>query len=122
MLRRTPLKAKRDKPRRNEGRVTHKRPADPDKAQQREHLDRIGKMTCLVPKCFQDSVIHHIMHMTGKRRRRDDRFIAPLCPGHHNMEKRSVHLLGGEAAFKEEFTVDLVAWAVAQWEDTKNGT
>ncbi len=81
------------------------------------HLDRIGKMAC-VKTGRRPVVIHHIMHMPGKRCRRDHRYVVPLIPAFHNMGDNSVHGLGGEAKFKEVHGIDLVAWAVREWSVT----
>lgn len=60
------------------------------------------------------------MHMEGKERRRDHRYVVNLCPEHHNMGNQSVHLLGGEARFYAVHMVDLVLIATSEWEFTKN--
>lgn len=118
-MKRTPLKAKRDTPRRNEGRIQHRRikPKGKAPADQQEafHIARLRALPCIVPGCTGSSVFHHIMHMAGKIRRRDHRFGANLCPDHHNMENDSVHLLGGEEAFKLHHHIDLVHYATEQW-------
>ncbi len=55
------------------------------------------------------------MKAPGKVRRRDHRFIAPLCGDHHQGDD-GVHGLGSEAAFLARHGVDLVAWCVMAWE------
>lgn len=120
MLRRTPLRAKRAEPRRKAPeRVKHKRMKPkakaPPTAAERRHMDRVGQMPCVVTG-RPGTVLHHVMHMPGKRRRRDHRFVVPLIPELHNMGDQSVHALGGEARFLEVHGVDLVAWAVREWE------
>lgn len=121
-MRKTPLKAKRDKPRRNEGRVQHKRIKEktsrPPTAEEKRHMDRVACKGCAVTG-RKNVVLHHIMHMHGKARRRDHRFVVALVPELHNMGSRSVHALGGEAAFLEEHGVDLVARAIADWNESR---
>jgi hypothetical protein len=113
---RTPIKAKRDTPRRSEGRVQHKRikPRTVDPTPEQERFWDSLPYWCQVPGCFGEAVNHHLMSTApGKQGRRDHWFIARLCPDHHNMSDCSVHGLGSEAAFKRETGVDLVAIAVA---------
>lgn len=115
MLRRSPLKAKRDKPRRNEGRVQHARvkpKATGKTAEEASHMDRVAGLGCLVCGC--PASIHHVMHAPGKVRRRDHRFIAPLCREHHQGDT-GVHGLGSENAFRDYWGVDLVTWAIDAW-------
>lgn len=120
MKQRTPLRAKRDKPRRSEGRVQHKRlkqrVASPPSAAERFHLDRVAIGPCVSCGTTQSIVLHHIMKCAGKAKRRDHRFVARLCATCHNMGNGSVHLLGSEAAFLKATGIDLAAWAVEQWE------
>lgn len=121
-MKRAPLKAKRDKPRRNEGRVAHERIKPKGKAaptaEERWHMDRVAALGCCVTG-RKDVVIHHIMHMAGKARRRDHRFVVALIPELHNMGPLSVHALGGEAAFMEQHGVDLVERAIQDWEQRR---
>jgi hypothetical protein len=112
---RTPIKAKRDTPRRSEGRVQHKRikprTVDPTPEQER-FWSRLPKL-CQVPGCHQEAVTHHLMAQAPEKQgRRDHWFVVKLCPGHHNMGDVSVHGLGSEAAFKRETGVDVVGIAV----------
>jgi hypothetical protein len=126
MLRKTPLKRKREKPRRNEGRVKHNRMRETGSPLESFHVARVRKLPCCVPGCRRPAIAHHIMvvraGMLGqvgdhleKVTRRDDRFVAPLCPGHHNGWNDSVHLLGSEAKFKKVHGIELLAIAVAEW-------
>ena len=96
---------------------------DPEAALKRKHVERVAQMPCIVPGCRHQAVIHHIMHMPRplavKSTRRDDRYIAPLCPDHHNMGNESVHLLGGEAKFDDVHAIDLPGWAVREWEKSR---
>ena len=65
------------------------------------HRDYVASIGCLV--CHAPATIHHLMHIPvwiftfiG---RRDDRKSIPLCPGHHQKNKDSVHQMGSEAEF-----------------------
>lgn len=117
LMRRTPLPKKRAAPRRNEGRVSHGRVKAkgrfPDANVHRywETLER----RCVVCGAG-DTVIHHILaRLPEKVRQRDHRFVAVLCPTHHNMGDTSVHMLGSEAAFQKATGVDLVDIARENW-------
>lgn len=66
-------------------------------------------------KCGRLASLHHILHMIGKRCKRDPRYQVPLCPKCHQWDDSSVHKLGGEAQFKEFHGIDLVAWAKKEW-------
>lgn len=116
MLRRTPLKAKRATPRRNEGRVQHGRikpKAKDQTAEERDHVELIRSLGCLI--CGRPAIAHHVMHMPGKRKRRDDRFVVPLCNDVHHLSEVGVHGLGSEEAFLARWGVDLVEWATEAW-------
>jgi len=120
MLRRSPLKAKRDKPRRNEGRVVQermKRKATSKTAQEAAHIQRVASLGCVVTGA--PAVLHHIMSAPNKRCRRDHRWIVPLSPELHNMGNQSVHMLGSEEAFKRAHGVDLVQIALQLWEESR---
>ena len=115
MLRRSPLKAKRDAPRRNEGRVKHGRmkpKATGKTAEEARFIELVAGLGCLI--CGKPASIHHIMHAPGKHCRRDHRFIAPLCYDHHQGDE-GVHGLGSEGAFRDLWGVDIVGWAMAAW-------
>lgn len=118
MLRRTPLKRKRDKPRRNEGRVTHgriKEKRTKRTAREAEHHAQVARVGCLV--CRAPAEIHHVMDTgLGKERRRDHRYVVPLCPEHHR-GPRGVHGLGRERQFKDEYDgLDLLKWSIEAWD------
>jgi hypothetical protein len=112
MLRRSPLRAKRPTPRRNEGRVAHARtkPKATGKTQeQRQFHDWIASLGCLA--CGRPAEVHHILDAApGKATRRDHWFVAPLCPDHHR-GPLGVHSLGRERQFLARHSVDLVSWA-----------
>ena len=127
-MRRSPLKPKRDRPRRNEGRVTHGRMkekgTDPTPEQQRFHASlrfypdgRNRPCQCGCGK--MGKAIHHLLaRAPGKGRRRDHWFVTLLSHGCHNGRSDSVHGLGSEALFQRTHGVDLVAVAVdnlARW-------
>ena len=77
------------------------------------HVQRIAGIPCLI--CQRPANVHHGMHASGKVRRRDHRFIVPLCRDHHQGDE-GVHGLGSESKFRERWGVDLVAWAIHAWE------
>jgi hypothetical protein len=116
MIRRSPIKAKREGPRRNEGRIQHKRikrKAVSKTTEEAKHIAAVAEVGCLV--CGAAAQVHHIMHCARKERRRDHRFVAPLCAEHHTGFK-GVHGLGGEEAFAALYRIDLVGWAVRAWD------
>lgn len=107
---RTPLKAKRETPRRNEGRIQHgrikPRTVNPS-AEQERFFDSLPNECQGCGGVGQ--VIHHILaDVPGKVTRRDHWFVVKLCAGCHNMRTDSVHGLGSEAKFEEVHGVDLV--------------
>ncbi len=98
-------------------RMKPKAKAEPNAAEGR-HLDRVAALGCCVPACRNEAVIHHVMSAKGKARRRDHRFVVPLCPEHHNMGRTSVHLLGSEELFYRVHGVDVERLANALWEES----
>jgi hypothetical protein len=113
-MKRTPLRAKRLKPRRNEGRVQHKRMKSPvatsPSAEQVAYWQSLPA-SCVVCRGV-DAIIHHLLSpLPEKTSRRDHWYVVRLCPQCHNMGTQSVHLLGSESAFKRVHGVDLVAIA-----------
>lgn len=117
LKRKTPLRSKRAKPRRDEGRVQHKRMrgsgSRPPTAEERRHMDLVASLCCLISG--RPAVLHHLMHAPGKERRRDHRFVVPLAPEFHNGGDGSVHALGSEKAFEEMWGVDLIGWGITAW-------
>lgn len=115
-MKRSPLKPKRDRPRRAEGRVTHQRMKPAAKAnptaEEASHMKLVATLGCLV--CGRPANIHHVMHYAHKMRRRDHRYIVPLCRDHHQGNS-GVHGLGSEKAFQDFWGIDLVAWAIEAW-------
>ena len=92
-------------------RIKPKAKAAPD-AEERRHIERVAALGCLV--CRRPAAIHHVMKAPGKVRRRDHRFVVPLC-GEHHQGNEGVHGLGSEALFFERWRVDLVAWCIRAW-------
>jgi hypothetical protein len=122
-MKRSPIKPKRETPRRDEGRITHgriKRKATGKSAEEARHIERVAAMRCCL--CGNpEANVHHIMHIPDKRCRRDHRWIAPLCKRHHQGDV-GVHGLGGEQAFLERHQFDLVRHARLLWETSQRGS
>lgn len=116
---RTPLKRKRDTPRRNEGRVQHGRMKPKGNSTLEEkHVARLRTLKCCVPGCNRFSITHHLMKTPlphPKRKRRDHRYSVNICNEHHNLHSDSVHLLGSEEKFNAMHGVDLFALALQEW-------
>lgn len=55
-------------------------------------LREIGCIACLKLGKYETPVIHHIRKNTGLGIRPKHDQTIPLCPGHHNMGNKSVHL------------------------------
>jgi len=113
-MKRSPLRAKRLTPRRNEGRVQHKRMkpkvAAAPSPEQLAYWQSLPA-SCVVC-CGVDAIIHHLLSpLPEKIGRRDHWFVVRLCPQCHNMGTHSVHQLGSESAFQRVHGVDLVAVA-----------
>jgi len=121
-MRRSPLKARRETPRRSAGRVTHERmkPKRAEKAKglERIHLDRIAAIGCLV--CGAPAQVHHVKAKYASRRR-DHKSVAPLCESHHTGHL-GLHGLGSNEKFECLYDIDLVAWAQQEWSRTEQGT
>ena len=124
-MKRTPLRAKRDRPRRNEGRVAHQRmkpkTVDPTPEQRRYHFWlRENVARCEACGALFDLVVHHILPSS----RRDHWNVVLICAPCHNGRTDSVHLLGSEEKFQRHHGVDLKAIAprrLQQWGLTKDG-
>jgi len=87
----------------------------PPTAEERRHKDTVACMACIGCGAFGVE-LHHAMKVIGKVRRRDDRFIVPLCPTCHRGPK-GVHGLGSEEAFEKLTGVNISAEAVKLWGD-----
>ena len=81
-------------------------------AAQKRHHTRIRGMGCLV--CKRPASVHHVVSTGYKRVSKDHRYVAPLCPEHHQDGPHAVHKIG-HAAFAEMFGTDLLLWAISQW-------
>jgi hypothetical protein len=113
-VKRTPLKAKRDKPRRNEGRVQHGRvkPKPIKTGFDAAHMRRVAALPCLVCR-RQPVTIHHVTaSIEGGRIARSHKLIVPLCPAHHLHDHgaTSVERLG-HGGFYYHHRIDLLAEA-----------
>ena len=131
-MKRTPLNPKRSTPRRNEGRVQHKRVKrsyTPEPGSEELRYWHWLRARCDgFPPCEgcgkrPGKHIHHIMaNAPGKRWRRDHWFVVLICPWCHSAtaSRYSVHGLGSEARFLEEHGVDLVAVSVLRLKEFRN--
>ena len=124
MLRRSPLKPKREKPRRNEGRVTHgrmkeKASRDPN-TEERAFHKLVRSVGCLV--CGRPATIHHVTSDGHKRIARSHERVTPLCPQHHQkvFDPKDADPISVEglthAGFTARYGVDLLKWATDAWE------
>jgi len=125
-MRRTPLKRKREQPRRKapercpHQRIKPKAGARPTAAEMR-HLARVAALPCLV--CGRPATVHHVTSDGLKRIGRSHRLIAPLCRSHHqkvwdpkDSDPISVEGLG-HAGFTAKFGIDLLKEAIRLWEE-----
>lgn len=94
-------------------RIKPKAKAPPNVAEQ-AHWDRVVRLGCLI--CGQPASLHHVMAMPGKIRRRDHRFVTPLCRDHHQGDL-GVHGLGSEAKFEAIHGINLAARAKELWDE-----
>lgn len=119
-MKRTPLKRKRDRPRRNEGRVTHKRmkpkASAPPTAEEKRHIERVASLPCLA--CGRSPVtVHHVTaSILGGRISRSHKRVVPLCRQHHQHDygPLSVERLG-HRGFYRQWGIDLLREAEALW-------
>lgn len=114
-----PLKKRRDRPRRDDGRIRHRRlkpkPGAAPTAAERRHIACVAAMPCLV--CGAPATVHHVTSDGFKRIRRSPRRVVPLCPCHHQIQwgpKGSVEALG-HAGFTAAYGIDLLAEADRLW-------
>ena len=120
-MKRSPLKARRETPRRNEGRVRHGRikakAAAPPSTEEKRHLERVAAMPCLV--CGQAATVHHVTaSIHGGRISRSHQRVVPLCPRHHQIQhgpQESVEALG-HGRFREVHGIDLLKAAEQLWD------
>lgn len=116
---RSSIKPKRDKPRRDEGRIQHERMKPKAKraatADEKRHLARVAAMPCLIPGCNNPANVHHVVSDGMKRLTRTHRRVVPLCEPHHQSGPAAVHRIG-HARFTETFGLDLLQIADGMWE------
>jgi|SRR5689334_5524999 len=128
-MRRTPLKRKRDRPRRKAPeRVQYERikPRAREKptAQERRHIARVAEMPCLVSG--RPATVHHVTStIHGGRLRRSPRRVVPLAPEYHQIifdpkisDPLSVERLSHRGFF-EKYGIDLFAEAERLWEESR---
>jgi len=88
-------------------------------AEEREHLDRVARMPCLV--CGATAEVHHVRGYADKAgiiARAHSRAV-PLCPTHHRVDspgRVAVHDLG-HRGFYREHNIDLLAEAEKLWNE-----
>lgn len=124
-MRRTPLKARRDKPRRKAPeRVAHKRTKPkagaPPTAKEAAHIARVAAMPCLV--CGRQATVHHVTASRhGGRITRTHKRVVPLCPVHHQIQhgpEESVEALN-HGGFFARYGIDLEAVGDALWRESE---
>jgi hypothetical protein len=116
-LKRSPLKPKRETPRRNEGRVQHGRikPKVTKTGEDRDHHDWIAGLGCLV--CGAPATVHHVTSDRHQRIARSHHRVVPLCPVHHQVQhgpRESVEALGHDG-FTARYGIDLLIWSDRAW-------
>jgi hypothetical protein len=120
-MKRSPIKPKRETPRRDEGRITHgriKRKATGKSAEEARHIERVAQMGCLV--CGAPAQVHHVTSDGTKREgRRHDR-VVPLCREHHT-GNRGVHTVG-PLTFNQRLGYNLMDRAAELWETSQRGS
>lgn len=120
---RKPLAPKRDRPRRDEGRVQHARIREklsaPPTAEEKRHIKRVVAMPCLVSGKRPVTVHHVTASIHGGRLARSHKRIVPLAPQYHMIQfgpRTSVEALG-HAGFFATYGIDLLAAADRLWEE-----
>lgn len=115
------IKAKRETPRRCEGRVTHERMARKASAKpnadERRHFDRVAALGCIVDGCPEPANIHHVTSDGMKRIARSHARVVNLCRTHHQDGPCAVHQIG-HARFTEISGIDLLAEADRLWRES----
>lgn len=92
--------------------------SEPPTRLEKTYISHIASIGCLA--CGKPANVHHIMGENGmvgdmrKLKRRDHRFIVPLCHDHHQ-GSHGVHGLGSERAFNEMYGIDLIEWCINEW-------
>lgn len=125
-MRRTPMKRKRETPRRKApervpGRMKPKAGASPT-AEEKNHHTRVRALPCIVPGCARPSTLHHATgSIHGGRVARSHRLVVNLCALHHQIQfgpKDSVEALS-HRGFYEKYGIDLLAEADRLWRETE---
>ena len=88
---------------------------------EKRHHDRVRQMGCLV--CGREASLHHVTGYADRMGRlpRDERFVAPLCPQHHQAVYDdasmpvSVERLN-HRGFYQEHGIDLLKEAQGFWQ------
>ena len=117
-MKRSPLRAKRPTPRRNEGRVQHQRmkpkASSPPTSEEKAHLARVALMPCCVCGRWPVQVHHVTASVHGGRISRSHKRVVPLCFQHHKEEggPLSVESLS-HSGFYREWGIDLLKLADA---------
>lgn len=119
-MKRSPLKPKRERPRRKAGRIAHQRmkpkASAPPTAEERIHLAYVASLPCLI--CGKQPVtVHHVTAtIHGGRTSRSHKRVAPLCVEHHQHDHGplSVERLGHKG-FWLAHGIDLLAEAERLW-------
>lgn len=98
-MKRSPLKSKRDTPRRNEGRIAHTRikaKATDKTAEERRFHDYVAALPCV--GCLAQPVhVHHVISDGNKRLTRDHKLVLPMCPPCHQDGSHALHVIGTRA-------------------------
>ncbi len=79
------------------------------------YLDKVRQCPCVL--CGRQAEAAHIRMSSakhGKVNARDDRWVLPLCPGHHRLDQDAQHN-SGEAQWWDRQTVDPLATAARLW-------
>lgn len=128
-MKRSPIKQRRDRPRRDAGRVQHTRTkpkagAGPD-ALERKHMAWVASLRCLV--CGKPATVHHVTGYADRPGRiaRSHKRVVPLCPQHHQkvfdpkgFDPVSVEGLGHQGFFNKH-NIDLLKEAELLWKATE---
>ena len=98
LLRRVPLPKKRAMPRRNGGRVQHKRIKGPvtKTAEQRRFHDYVATLPCIGCGCHGVHV-HHVISDGCKRLTRNHDLVLPVCADCHQDGTNAIHRIGTRA-------------------------
>lgn len=110
LKRRTPLKPKREMPRR--GKRILRRTKNKSAAE-RAHHGAVAAMACVA--CGARPVeVHHVVSDGFQRLSKCHRRVLPVCPEHHRTGKQAIHRLG-HGPWNALFEIDQVAAADSLW-------